>query len=90
MKVDDSRIFVVHGGRTKHGPRQHWREIEYAQVAMQTVFPEKRWRSANQKVLHWKINEWLREDPEYQKTGFGEVSLRTVLRARRLLLAKPS
>jgi hypothetical protein len=82
LVVDDSRVFVVHGGKTKHGRPRRWRELEFAQAALWTLYPDGPPWGVPQKELYRQVNAHLAADPDYVRQGFGPISLRTVLTAR--------
>jgi hypothetical protein len=35
--INEKEIAVIRPGRTKHGPRGNWRELEFAQLAIQSL-----------------------------------------------------
>ena len=72
---------VIRSASTKHGLRQNWRELEFAQLAIfQGANPPKHQDHAK---LTRAVNEWLRNDPGWRASGYGGISRPTVLRALR-------
>jgi len=85
IKGQVPNAFLVRAGKTKHGPRRHWREWEYAQFAIQTLYGPRPPKNVNRSKLTHDINDWLRRNPDYQSTGLGPISRTVVLRVLDLL-----
>jgi hypothetical protein len=77
--------FVIHPGKTKHGPRK-WGRLEYAQAAIAALFPAVP-KNVNHSKLARDVNDWLAHDTEYRATGIGKLSRMTVVRALQKLRA---
>ena len=76
--------YVVHAGRTKHRVRR-WGKIEFAQAAIAALYPNKLPEYVNPKKLPGDVNALLAKNPDYQSTGFGELSPSTIKRALQTL-----
>jgi hypothetical protein len=72
---------VIRPASTKHGPRQNWRELEFAQLAIQALRGSNPPKHQDYSKLTRDVNEWLQNDPDWRARGFGEISRPTVLRA---------
>jgi hypothetical protein len=83
--------FVVRAGKTRHKgrPRQHWREAEYAQAAMQTIHRGVPPRDVDRTKLWRDVNTWLANDSGFLATGLGEISRKTVERELLKLQRQP-
>jgi hypothetical protein len=79
-RIDESLVFVVPAGRTRHGARGHWRESEYARAAMLTIHRGVPPRDVNRTKLWRDVNAWLAKDDVFKATGIGEISRKTVVR----------
>ena len=56
------------------GHRRNWREKEYTQFALQSLYPAGRPMGVPRKVLLKKVNAWLANNPDYSAAGFGPIS----------------
>ena len=83
--IDEKGIAVIRPPKTKHGPRKNWREIEFAQLAIQALYGATPPKVLNGTKLTRRINDWLKDNPDWRSSGYGnqdgEISKRTVLRA---------
>jgi len=74
--------FVVRPGKTRYGPRKHWKEIEYAQAAIGLIcegaLPPP---NVDHSKLTRHVNRVLQDDPEYRASCIGEIDRMTVIRA---------
>jgi hypothetical protein len=71
----------------KHGSRRYWRELEFAQLAIQALYPGGVSRDINQNDLGREVNEWLRRNHDWRALGISEgVSQSTVARALVIVL----
>ena len=68
----------------KHGNVRNWRELEYTQFALQSLYPAGPPRGVPRKKLLKAVNDWLNNNPDYSKAGFGPISKDTLLRALKL------
>jgi hypothetical protein len=91
LAIDEGLVFVVHAGKTRHPnrPRQHWRESEYAQVAMRMIHHGVPPRDVDRTKLWREVNAWLAKDSGFQATGIGEISRKTVVRELLKLQQQP-
>jgi hypothetical protein len=92
LTIDEGGVFVVHGKRNPEGGIRRWREAEYAERVMKdrNVFPSGVLDSMSDNAVKEVVNQWLRENTDWQvlECGVlkhGEVSRRTVGRIRKLL-----
>jgi hypothetical protein len=90
LEIDENKIFVIRAGKTKHGPRGHWREWEYAQLAIQTLTGACPPKNIDRSKLTRDVNDWLDRNPEYRSTGLGAISRRVILRVLKDLLRRSS
>jgi len=82
ITIDESRIAVVRHSNTKQGgPRKKWREIEFAQLAVQFLYGASPSKNIDHSKLTREVNDFLRDYPDYRATGLGEISRPTVVRA---------
>jgi hypothetical protein len=72
---------VIRPARTKHGPRGKWRELEFAQLAIQALQGANPSKHQDYKKLTVEVNEWLQKNPEWLSSRLGKVSKPTVERA---------
>jgi hypothetical protein len=77
--------FVVRAKKTKHGPRTYFRENEYAQAAIQSLYPKGTPRNVNHSRLTRDVNTWLNKNSNFPQSGIGEISRSTVLRVLKQL-----
>jgi hypothetical protein len=89
LTIDDSRIFVVPAGKTKHGPNPSWGKDEYALAAIGTLFNTGGVPDRVGDLKLWdKVKKCLGHDKVYcdrfgrDKHGHGKISRQTVMRAR--------
>ena len=81
--------YILRPAQTKYGPRStHWRELEYAQVALGALFsgglPP---AHLNHSRLADDVNAWLAQVPQWRASGYGrngKVSRMTVMRALKM------
>jgi hypothetical protein len=73
------RLIQVQPAKTKHGFRRNWRELEYAEIAIQELYPDMPPRDLNQKKLVTDVNKWVRNN--FTDVKFDDISKGTVLRA---------
>jgi hypothetical protein len=79
--INEKNIAVIRPGGTRHGKRGHWRELEFAQLAIQSLHGARPDPNLNRSKLVRDVNDWLRKNTDYQSTGLGEISRSTILRA---------
>ncbi len=84
------KVFEIRAGKTKHGPRRHWREWEYAQFAIRMLYEPLPPKNIDRSKLTRDVNDWLRRSSDFQSTGLGPISRKTVLRVLEALLQKSS
>jgi hypothetical protein len=80
LKIDEDKIFEIHAGKSKHGPRKHWREWEYAQVAVQSLYGTHPPKNIDRSKLTRDVNDWLNRNTDYRSTGLGAISRNVILR----------
>jgi len=73
-------VVAIRTGKTKHGPRGHWRELEFAQLAIQSLHGAPPPKHLDQSKLTRDVNAWLKNNPDWD---YGEISRPTVVRALR-------
>jgi hypothetical protein len=92
-KKDKAKVFtdpfVVHGKKNPEGGIRRWREAEYAEVAIKTIYPKGVPDNISDGVLTDDINAWLSQNTNWRVkkhgvTKRGEVSRWTVRRVRKL------
>jgi hypothetical protein len=88
-KPDFADAFVVQAGKTRHGPRQNFRESEYTQVAIRSVCHGIPPRNIDRTTLWREVNDWLAKDAGFRATGIGEISRKTVERELLKLYRRP-
>jgi hypothetical protein len=82
LAIDEKKIAVIRPGGTKHGPRGLWRELEFAQLAIQSLYGANPPKHIDRNKLTSEVNDWLQKEcREYKSTGYGEISKATVIRA---------
>jgi hypothetical protein len=81
MSIDESRVHIIRAAKTRHGPRERWAMEQWAQAAIIDVCGGSLPKSLNMARLVKNVNDHLRELPEYQATGYGEVTRTTVVNA---------
>jgi hypothetical protein len=73
-------------------PHEHWREDEFAQIAIQAVYDGDSPKHIKKRIVIDKVNDWLARYPAWQASGYSKknkisgrmgISDRTVLRALR-------
>jgi hypothetical protein len=83
-------VYQIRAGKTKHGPRNHWREWEYVQYAIAVLYGAHLPKNIDRSELVKRVNDWLtKQNPDYRATGLGEVSRTTILRVLEMM-QKPS
>jgi hypothetical protein len=85
-----ANAILIKAAETKHGPRQNWRQGEYAQVAIQTLYPGQLPRNIDRSKLTADVNDWLNANSNYSTTGLRSVSRGTVIRMYKDLLLRES
>ena len=92
LDVNERGIAVIRAGKTRHGPRGHWRQSEFAQLAIQSLYGALPPRHLNRNQLMRDVNEWLQNECiDYKSSGLGkkmsgeirEIPYRTIVRALR-------
>jgi hypothetical protein len=77
-----ARTIKVKAVFDKHGNvRRNWRELEYTQFALQSLYPAGTPRGVLRKKLLNEVNNWLAKNPEYSAARFGPISKNTLSRA---------
>ena len=71
-------VIVIRTGKTKHGPRGNWRELEFAQLAIQSLHGAPPPKHLDRSKLTRDVNAWLKNNPDWD---YGEISRPTVPRA---------
>lgn len=81
LHVELGNIAVIRPARHKHGRREKWRELEFAQLAIQALQGANPSKYQDLKELTREVNEWLQNNPEWLSSRLGKVSKPTVERA---------
>jgi hypothetical protein len=81
LRIDEKGIAVIRPAKTKHGLREHWRELEFAQLAIQALHGARPSKHLNLTKLWRDGNAWLQSNPEYLSADLGKISPQTFRRA---------
>jgi hypothetical protein len=81
LKTDDKDVAIIRPAKTKYGRRRNWREFEFAQLAIQSLYGANPPRILDHSKLTRDVNAWLRGNVDWQSSGYGMISRPTVLRA---------
>jgi hypothetical protein len=86
LRIEVGNTAVIRPARTKHGPRQSWGALEFAQLAIQALYGANPPKHRDRNLLTDEVNEWLRNDPDWRSTGrHGGISQPTILRALKMV-----
>ena len=80
------RTVIVKAVGQKYGVRRNWRELEFTQLALQSLYPDGPPMGVLRKKLLKEVNDWLANDPKWRAARFGEISRNTLARALKLPL----